>query len=235
MQSLHINPWNMSSNQRSNQQNLSSSPVRALSQMNRNIEQMMDQFFNMMPMPGMQIAEQMLPNVDIDERSDCYVMELSIPGLRQEDLELNVRNGALHFSASGQSRNNQSSSDRNNNESRSDNRNSRSDRSQRGSNVTQLFQSSMFQYSMALPMDADESNVEAEFDNGTLCITVQKLERSKADETRIEIKTAQGGQRDNASNSARNDRDNAQRNESASGNASSNNNSSAKSTQRRAS
>lgn len=167
MQSLSLLPWNWLSDDNSSRETLSTTPARALSEVNRNVEQMTDSFWRNAPLPGMQLMKEFIPEIHIEESDKEYSLTFSIPTLKEEDLEVHVKNGRLHISGSQQT--------------------DTSEKDEKGK-VTQLFQSaSSFSQSLNLPINSDEKNIEAQFEDGTLTITVPKLESERDDPSRIAI------------------------------------------------
>jgi HSP20 family protein len=177
MQPMIFQPWSwFLNNKKENQQELQTTPARMMSQMNRNLEQMFDQFFS--AVPAMKVMEEMMPMVDIEEDEDSYTLKAQIPGLSEEDLDLHVKNGQIHISgslASSQKRN----------------------KEEEERKVHQLKRAATrFNHSLALPLDADEEQIEAEFDRNQLRITVPKLQKSEKDKIKIEVNSGSSRKHD---------------------------------------
>lgn len=197
--------------QSSNNSQLKTIAAQNLSQFNRQVEQMFDSFFN--AVPGMSAMEQYMPQMDMEEEEDKYVITYNIPAVNDDALSLNVKNGLLVLSYNEQS---QDSDNRSNNrsDSRSDNSNrassrSNSDSSERsgsassrsrnsGRSSSRSFSSQSFSHTIPLPVYADDQNIEASYENGELVIEIQKL-RADNDDSRIEIKSRESGKRSGSS------------------------------------
>ncbi len=105
------------------------------------------------------------PAVDISEAADKYVIHAELPGLRKEDVKINIDEGVLTL--------------------RGERRQEKKEEQQGFTRVERQYGS--FTRQFALPRDADASTVKATFNNGVLEIAVPRApEKTKETEVRIE-------------------------------------------------
>eukprot|EP01147_Barroeca_monosierra_P010609 gene10609-2731_t len=107
----------------------------------------------------------MLGSCDIVEKKDAHVFTMDTPGMKKEDVNIEVENNILTVSGERKSSHEQ-----------------KDDKVHR---VERHY--GQFKRSFALPDDTDPSKIKAKFDNGTLCIEVPKSEQKKPKTTRIPI------------------------------------------------
>ena len=107
-----------------------------------------------------------VPAANISESKDHYHVELAAPGLKKEDFKLSLERNVLSISVE--------QSTQNNTEERSFNK--------------REFSYNSFVRSFTLPESADESGIEAKYENGVLCINIPKREEAKMQSRQIEIK-----------------------------------------------
>lgn len=107
-----------------------------------------------------------VPAANISESKDHYHVELAAPGLKKEDFKLSLERNVLSISAE--------QTTQNNTEERSFNK--------------REFSYNSFVRSFTLPESADESGIEAKYENGVLCINIPKREEAKMQSRQIEIK-----------------------------------------------
>ena len=111
-------------------------------------------------------ASNWLPAIDVRESNDAYRVDVELPAVAPEDVEVSCKDGLLTISGE---RKYQHTND--------DERVHRSER---------LF--GRFARSFRLPNDADEDSIEATAAQGVITISVAKRENAKA--RSIEVKTA---------------------------------------------
>ncbi len=189
------NNQQQSNQSQGNEQQLKSVAARTLSQFNRNMEQMCDRFFNLMP--GMNVmAEvmeeamgQFMPQLLIHEEDGNYVFTYQIPAIDEDDIEIHVKNGLLMISYEGDESEERNESSGRQSSGRNNNRDRQESRSQHTQSFSQI---------VPLPLMADSENIEATFKNGKLRIEIAKLQSDKAESSRIKV---------NANNKSRQDSD----------------------------
>jgi HSP20 family protein len=103
------------------------------------------------------------PPVDIEETDDAYVVDIDLPGVRPEDVNIEMRGEELRISGQVQQR----------------------DRT--GVVRRQNRPTGEFEYLVDLPSDIDPNKVEAMYRNGVLTVMVGKGQNAQP--RRIEIRT----------------------------------------------
>jgi HSP20 family protein len=106
------------------------------------------------------------PPCEVQETSSHYLMSMDLPGIRKEDIKIELQDNSLIIS--GERRRTQSVEDK---ESR-----------------VQRYEKSygFFKRSFSLPTSVDPSKVEAHFDNGVLELELPKLQVSKSHKIEIQ-------------------------------------------------
>jgi HSP20 family protein len=108
-----------------------------------------------------------MPPVDIEETGDAYLVEMDLPGVRAEDINLELRdNNELRITGEYQ------------------------ERERSGTMRRQNRRTGQFEYVVDLPGDVDPDKIDAMLDNGMLTVRLAKSAASQP--RRIEIK---GGSR----------------------------------------
>ena len=103
------------------------------------------------------------PLVDIEEQDDAYVLEAEVPGVKREDVNIEVVGNEL--SITGEIK----------------------EKERRGALRRRTRRTGRFEYRVRLPEQVDASKIEASLDQGVLTIRVPKSERSQRQQ--IEIKS----------------------------------------------
>ena len=98
------------------------------------------------------------PRVDLTESEDAYTVEVDVPGVNRDDININFHDQTLTISGE---------------------RKSERKESEKGEYVRIERQYGSFYRSFTLPRTVDSNNIEASYDNGVLVITVPKAEESK--------------------------------------------------------
>lgn len=101
------------------------------------------------------------PAVDVEETADAYLVELELPGVKQEDLSVQLGGGEL--AVTGEVK----------------------ERERKGFLRTQTRRVGRFDYRVSLPADIEEDEVSASLSNGVLTVRVPKTAKSRP--RRIEI------------------------------------------------
>lgn len=114
-----------------------------------------DNFFNTDWMPRMNGTA---PAVNVKETSAAYTMEVAAPGLKKDDVQMNVdEDGNLNIKL----------------ESKLENK----EEDKKQHYLRREFSYSNYQQSYALPEDVDKEKIAAKVDNGVLTIELPKLEK----------------------------------------------------------
>lgn len=98
-----------------------------------------------------------LPNVNIRETADRYILEMAAPGLEKEDFKVNLENEVLTVSAEKKSE--------------SDEKNEKYTRKE--------FSYSSFRRSFTLPEMVEAEKINARYENGIMMIDLPKKEEAK--------------------------------------------------------
>jgi len=129
---------------------------------------MRNEFDRLLGRSETQMSSLWYPAVDIHESKDELIMQAELPGLRSEDVELNVENGVLTIA--GEKR-------------------QEFEEGKEGNECHVMERRyGRFERRFSLPRSVDAGKVKAEFDNGILRVSLPKAEAAKP--RRIEIKTS---------------------------------------------
>lgn len=107
-----------------------------------------------------------VPAVNVSETADQYLIEMAAPGLSKEEFKINLERNMLTVSAEQQKQSEDSGKRYNKRE----------------------FSYTSFVRSFALPDSADDANINAEYRDGILHISVAKKEEAKLVSRQIEIR-----------------------------------------------
>ncbi|WP_341790437.1 Hsp20/alpha crystallin family protein [Rickettsia endosymbiont of Polydrusus tereticollis] len=148
--------------------------IRNKSEANNNarysyLDNIFNEFFNdfySLTNPGLtDTARNLAPRTDISETDTEYNLEVELPGVVQQNIELKIDNNILTIKGSRE----ESSEDKNKNY-----------------HMRERYYGT-FQRSISLPLNINEENVEARFENGILHIKIPKKEQSTS--RKIEVKS----------------------------------------------
>lgn len=162
------------------------SPLSPIVHFYQDVDRIFDQVFRNFGMPlmtpmvsGLQNMQQMLPgtmfrpSVDIAANENEYVVCVEVPGLDEQDVQLQVSpDGTLMISGEKRQENSRNQQD------------------------FQYMERSYgsFQRSISLPQDADMEGIEAEFRNGLLTIVAPRMEKERQQMRQIPIGGENAGQ-----------------------------------------
>ena len=136
------------------------SPMSELGQLNERMRRMLEQTFGgMLDEPAGWI-----PAVDIEEREDAYVVEAEVPGVKREDVNIEVAGKELTISGEIK------------------------EREREGVIRRRTRRVGRFEFRVALPSEVNPEGVDAKLNDGVLTVRVPKAER--AHRRRIEVKSA---------------------------------------------
>ena len=102
------------------------------------------------------------PMVDIEEQDDVYVLEAELPGVKRQDLNIEIVGNELAITGEIK------------------------ERERKGVLRKQTRRTGRFEYRIGLPAQVDAGKVDANLDNGVLTVRVPKAER--AQRRKVEIK-----------------------------------------------
>ena len=141
-------------------------PMRELNTLQGEMNRLFNSFFDEEGANG-RASRRWAPAVDLLEREDTLVLKADLPGLREEDVQIEVRDNVLTISG----------------ERRAD----FEDKQNGYHRVERAF--GRFSRSLSLPEGVDADKIQASFDNGVLEVTIPKPEERKP--RRIEISPTQ--------------------------------------------
>ena len=139
-------------------------PRYEMRRMQREFDRLFDNFFPTHPSNGNGESDVWTPRTDLSETEDAYLINLDLPGLTKEDVEISFHDGTL--SISGERRHEETEEDR---------------------TFVRVERSyGQFYRAFTLPQTAETESIEATFGDGVLNIRVPKVEEVKPQ--RIDIK-----------------------------------------------
>ena len=124
----------------------------------RELEGLQEQLTQMLGRPGDGMPDAMpwVPAVDLEETDDAWVVEAELPGVRKEDVNVEVRGSEL--SISGEVK----------------------EREREGVLRRRTRRIGEFDYHVTLPGEADAEHIEARLDDGVLTVRIPKPEQARA-------------------------------------------------------
>jgi HSP20 family protein len=138
-------------------------PLNELEQVTERMKRMLDQTFGGFAWPSLLTDKGgWSPLVDIEEGDDAYVIEAELPGVKREDVNIELVGNEL--SISGEIK----------------------ERQRKGALRRQTRRTGRFEYRVSLPDQVNAEKIDASLDNGVLTVRVPKSER--AQRRRIEVK-----------------------------------------------
>lgn len=105
------------------------------------------------------------PSIDIAENPEAYEITVEVPGVDKDDVEITVRDDSLVIRGEKK----------------------REEKGERGRYHYVERSVGSFQRMLSLPADADHDHISANFKDGVLAITVNRLESQKSDVKKIDI------------------------------------------------
>ena len=135
-------------------------PFRELEELHPRIGQLMDTGW---AGPTGDAAGIWSPLVDIEETDDAWLVEAELPGVKQEDIDIELSDSELTISGVLK------------------------ERERKGILRRRTRRTGQFEYRVALPGDADAERIEASLKEGVLTVRIPKPERARR--RRIEIKS----------------------------------------------
>jgi HSP20 family protein len=136
------------------------SPLNELGQLNERMRRMLEQTFG-----GMLDEEAgWIPAVDIEEKEDAYVVEAELPGVKREDVNIEVTGNELAISGEIKVR------------------------EREGIIRRRTRRVGEFEFRVVLPNEVNPEGVDAKLNDGVLTVRIPKAER--AQRRRIEVKSA---------------------------------------------
>lgn len=106
------------------------------------------------------------PSVDIEELDDGYVLTADFPGVKKEDISVELENGLLTLRAA---------------------RSDETEEKKKGRVIRRERRSGSYARSFSVGTDVTEKDIEATFKNGTLTLKLPKPQLAKPSSHRIQI------------------------------------------------
>jgi HSP20 family protein len=138
-------------------------PLSELEQMTERMRRMLEQTFGGFGWPSTAEAGGWSPLVDIEEADDAYVVEADLPGVKREDVSIELVGNELTITGEVK------------------------ERERKGALRKQARRTGRFAYRVGLPDQVDADRIEASLTDGVLTVRVPKSER--AQRRKIEIKS----------------------------------------------
>lgn len=135
-------------------------PFRELEELHSRIGQLIETSW---PEAGNSARGMWSPLVDIEETDDAWLVEAELPGVKQEDINVEVSDSELVISGELK------------------------ERERKGILRRRTRRTGQFDYRVTLPGEADAERIEASLDEGVLTVHIPKPERARR--RRIEIKS----------------------------------------------
>jgi HSP20 family protein len=143
-------------------------PTRELDSLQSDMNRLFDGFFG--ARPGNGVARRWIPAMDLVESEDHLVLRADLPGMSEDDLDIEIKDGVLTISGE-----------------RKDKHEATNEGFYR---VERAF--GRFSRSLSLPDRIDADRVEASFDRGVLEVRIPKPEESKPHRVAIGTGTVEG-------------------------------------------
>lgn len=118
-----------------------------------------------------QTAALLRPSIDVEETDQAYLVSAELPGLSEQDIELNLRDNALTISGEKKSER----------------------RDEKGGRRYAERSYGRFERTIPFPAEVDADHVDASFRNGVLTVTLPKNEKAHDKARRIEIRPGGAG------------------------------------------
>jgi HSP20 family protein len=140
-------------------------PLSELEQMTERMRRMLDESFGGFGLSSPRLMEETSwsPMVDIEERDDAYVIEAELPGVKRQDVNIELVGNELAITGEIK------------------------ERERKGAVRRRTRRTGRFEYRVTLPNQVDAEKIEAGLDQGVLTVRVPKSEREQR--RKIEIKS----------------------------------------------
>lgn len=127
------------------------------------MDRVFDDFFGLMPARREGSTTMWAPSVDISETADNFIVRAELPGMKKEDIELEVENNVLSIRGER-----------------------RFEKTDEGENYHFMERSyGSFYRSFTLPKNVDSETIGAEYKDGMLVVTIPKKEEVKPKKVEI--------------------------------------------------
>ena len=131
-------------------------PLRELEQVSERMRRMLDETFGGFSWPAFsQEQGGFRPHVDIEETDEAYVVEAELPGVKREDVSIELVGNELTIAGEIK------------------------ERERKGVLRRQMRRTGRFYYQVSLPSQVDTETIEASLSEGVLTVRVPKSERAE--------------------------------------------------------
>jgi HSP20 family protein len=137
-------------------------PIRELDSLQTDMNRLFDRFFGA-PAGNGTAARRWIPAMDLTETDDSLLLRADLPGVSEDDVEIEVKDGVLTISG--------------------ERKNEHEEKGEGFHRVERSF--GRFSRALNLPDGIDAEQVEAKFDNGVLEVRIPKPEETQP--TRVQI------------------------------------------------
>ncbi|HSN69973.1 MAG TPA: Hsp20/alpha crystallin family protein [Steroidobacteraceae bacterium] len=146
---------------------------RDFDNLHREMDRMIEEFFRGSPLRGMQMTEGMsfgdvMPTIDVAEDEKVFRISVELPGMDEKDIDVTLTEGLLTI--------------------RGEKKQEHEDKGKEFYRKERSFGS--FRRAIPLPVDVDESKIDASFKKGVLLINLPKTEEAKKKVRHIDVKAA---------------------------------------------
>jgi HSP20 family protein len=129
-------------------------PLAEFEQLQDQMGQIINAFFGAPVASGTAQPPTWIPSADLEETDDAYIIELELPGVRREDITIELRDNELRISGEVKQR------------------------ERTGTLRRQTRRVGQFEYTVMLPGDIDAENVDAALHDGVLSVRLPKAAAS---------------------------------------------------------
>lgn len=133
--------------------------------MRREMDQLFGSFFGGTPATMAAVEAVWAPAVDIQETKDSFIVEVELPGMKQDDIQITIVENTLTL--------------------KGERKREREVRDEGYTRVERAY--GTFQRALALPSVVDASKVRAKYKDGVLAIELPKKEEAKPKEIKVQV------------------------------------------------
>ena len=135
-------------------------PSREMADLQDRLSQLTQYFADLLPQAGGRVSPGLMP-IDVEETDDAYIVDLDLPNVREEDVQIELRGNELRIFGAYR------------------------DRERTGVLRRQSRRVGEFEFLVALPSDVDPEGVDASLETGVLRVLAPKMHSAQA--RRIEV------------------------------------------------
>jgi HSP20 family protein len=133
----------------------------------REMNKLFDDMMKGSPLAAAGVEAALSPRLDVKENDKAYLLSVELPGVAEEDMELEVANRVLTI--------------------RGEKKVEKEEKGDKGYHVMERSYGS-FMRSLTLPDDVDEQKIDASFDKGVLTVTLPKSKEAAKKTKKIAVK-----------------------------------------------